>query len=137
MFWTVACQAPLSMELSRQEYWSGLSLPSPWCSINIYKINELYWIQGSWLGLVPDPEAGTLQQCKCLILLDLKDFCSCLPTRALIARCMITTPQNLPVVCTSMDPAVFSPGPGQRSGCVCMQPCAGVLLCVRRWLVCI
>ena len=22
--WTVACQAPLSMEFSRQEYWSGL-----------------------------------------------------------------------------------------------------------------
>ena len=28
--WTVAHQAPLSMELSRQEYWSGLPLPSPW-----------------------------------------------------------------------------------------------------------
>ena len=27
--WTVARQAPLSMEFSRQEYWSGLSLPSP------------------------------------------------------------------------------------------------------------
>ena len=27
--WTVACQAPLSMEFSRQEYWSGLLLPSP------------------------------------------------------------------------------------------------------------
>ena len=26
--WTVACQAPLSMEFSRQEYWSGLPLPS-------------------------------------------------------------------------------------------------------------
>ena len=26
--WTVACQAPLSMGFSRQEYWSGLSLPS-------------------------------------------------------------------------------------------------------------
>ena len=26
---TVAHQAPLSMELSRQEYWSGLSFPSP------------------------------------------------------------------------------------------------------------
>ena len=26
---TVACQAPLSMELSRQEYWSGLPFPSP------------------------------------------------------------------------------------------------------------
>ena len=27
--WTVAYKAPLSMEFSRQEYWSGLPLPSP------------------------------------------------------------------------------------------------------------
>ena len=27
--WTVAHQTPLSMEFSRQEYWSGLSFPSP------------------------------------------------------------------------------------------------------------
>ena len=27
--WTVACQAPLSMGLSRQEYWSVLPFPSP------------------------------------------------------------------------------------------------------------
>ena len=27
--WTVARQAPLSMGLSRQEYWSGLPFPSP------------------------------------------------------------------------------------------------------------
>ena len=27
--WTVACQAPLSMEFLKQEYWSGLPLPSP------------------------------------------------------------------------------------------------------------
>ena len=27
--WTVACQASLSMEFSRQEYWSGLPFPSP------------------------------------------------------------------------------------------------------------
>ena len=26
--WTVAHQAPLSMEFSRQEYWSGLLFPS-------------------------------------------------------------------------------------------------------------
>ena len=26
--WTVACQAPLSMAFSRQEYWSGLPCPS-------------------------------------------------------------------------------------------------------------
>ena len=28
--WTVALQAPLSMEFSKQEYWSGLPCPSPW-----------------------------------------------------------------------------------------------------------
>ena len=27
--WTVAHQAPLSVEFSRQEYWSGLPFPSP------------------------------------------------------------------------------------------------------------
>ena len=27
--WPVAHQAPLSMEFSRQEYWSGLPFPSP------------------------------------------------------------------------------------------------------------
>ena len=26
--WTVACQAPLSMGFSRQEYWSGVPFPS-------------------------------------------------------------------------------------------------------------
>ena len=28
--WTVPLQAPLSMQFSRQEYWSGLPFPSPW-----------------------------------------------------------------------------------------------------------
>ena len=27
--WTAAYQAPLSMQFSRQEYWSGLPFPSP------------------------------------------------------------------------------------------------------------
>ena len=27
--WNAACQAPLSMRFPRQEYWSGLSFPSP------------------------------------------------------------------------------------------------------------
>ena len=27
--WTVACKVPPSMGFSRQEYWSGLPLPSP------------------------------------------------------------------------------------------------------------
>ena len=29
ILWTIACQAPLSMGFSRQEYWSGLPFPSP------------------------------------------------------------------------------------------------------------
>ena len=27
--WTITCQAPLSIEFSRQEYWSGLPFPAP------------------------------------------------------------------------------------------------------------
>ena len=27
--WTIAYQAPLSMQFSRQDYWSGLPIPSP------------------------------------------------------------------------------------------------------------
>ena len=27
--WTIVCQGPLSMEFSKQEYWSGLPFPSP------------------------------------------------------------------------------------------------------------
>ena len=27
--WTIVCQASLSMEFSRQEYWSGLPFPAP------------------------------------------------------------------------------------------------------------
>ena len=29
VLWTAACQAPLSLRFSRQEYWSGLPFPSP------------------------------------------------------------------------------------------------------------
>ena len=29
ILWTVACQAPLSMRFSRQEYWSELPCPPP------------------------------------------------------------------------------------------------------------
>jgi len=34
--WTRAHQAPLSMEFSRQEYWSGLPLPSPINNLTLY-----------------------------------------------------------------------------------------------------
>ena len=34
--WTAAYQAPLSMGFSRQEYWSGSPVPSPFCCSSIY-----------------------------------------------------------------------------------------------------
>jgi len=63
--WTAAYQAPLSMGFSRQEYWSGLPLPSPlssseswrvlsscvighkmfsFCSFSRYWAQTLYWV---------------------------------------------------------------------------------------------
>ena len=39
--WTVACQAPLPMEFSRQKYWSGLPCPPP----GIFQPRD--WIQVS------------------------------------------------------------------------------------------
>ena len=37
--WTAAYQAPLSMGFSRQEYWSGVPLPSPVWDISNYQID--------------------------------------------------------------------------------------------------
>ena len=49
--WTAAQQAPLSMGFSRQEYWSGLPLPSPqWTWVWAYSRRQ--WMTG---------EAGMLQ----------------------------------------------------------------------------
>ena len=36
--WTVAYQAPPSMGFSRQEYWSGVPLPSPVCQLCLNKL---------------------------------------------------------------------------------------------------
>ena len=55
--WTAAYQAPLSMGFSRQEYWSGLPLPSP---INAYwnKLDQWFWIRGP-VDLSQRPAKGT------------------------------------------------------------------------------
>ena len=54
--WTVACQAPLFMGFSRQEYWSGLPFPSPedlpTQGSNLCLLCLLHWQAGS-LPLVP------------------------------------------------------------------------------------
>ena len=55
--WTIACQAPLSMRFSRQEYWSGLPFPPPRDLPNpgikpASFMSNLQW-QGGPLPLVP------------------------------------------------------------------------------------
>ena len=43
--WTVASQAPLSMDFSRQEYWSGLPFPSPMAKKFKRKISQFHTIK--------------------------------------------------------------------------------------------
>ena len=40
--WTVACQGPLSMVFSRQEYWSGLPFPSPVPILHDFKADNIH-----------------------------------------------------------------------------------------------
>ena len=54
--WTSAHQAPLSMDFSRQEYWSGLPFPSPKCVFfkllnTFYEIWTFYRGKGGRSGL--------------------------------------------------------------------------------------
>ena len=58
MLWTVACQAPLSMGFSRQEYWSGLpgpplgNLPNPGIKpsslMSLALAGRFFTISASW-----------------------------------------------------------------------------------------
>ena len=46
--WTAAYQAPLSMGFSRQKYWSGLPLPSPYRHSRDVKINQVWIYNFMW-----------------------------------------------------------------------------------------
>ena len=54
--WTVACQAPLPMEFSRQEYWGGVPCPTPGDFLsqgsNLHLLHLLHWQEDS-LPLAP------------------------------------------------------------------------------------
>ena len=55
--WTVARQAPLSMEFSRHEYWSGLPCPPPG---NLpYPETEPVSLKSPSLALVPPGKPGS------------------------------------------------------------------------------
>ena len=55
--WTVACQALLSMEFSRQEYWSGLSFPTPEDIPNpgIKPVSLVFSCIGRWFFITVPP----------------------------------------------------------------------------------
>ena len=55
--WTAAYQAPPSMGFSRQEYWSGVPLPSPlisYCDINISLVSLLFSCSLSHNRFIPN-----------------------------------------------------------------------------------
>ena len=62
--WTVACQAPLTMRFSRQEYWSGLPCPPPGelptQGSNPDLLHLLHWQAGSLLLAPPGSESLSL-----------------------------------------------------------------------------
>ena len=50
--WTAAYQAPLSVGFSRQEYWSGVPLPSPYLVATAFKFKKMKNpVGGSWWKL--------------------------------------------------------------------------------------
>ena len=61
--WTVACQAPLSMGFSRQEYWSGLpccpprDLPNPWIELvsltSLALAGGFFTTSATWEAVLP------------------------------------------------------------------------------------
>ena len=55
--WTAACQAPLSLGFSRQEYWSRLRCPPPgnppYLGIKTASLSLLNWQAGSLLPMPP------------------------------------------------------------------------------------
>ena len=58
--WTAAYQAPLSIGFSRQEYWSGLPLPSP-----SSPAPQLKSVSSSALSLLYGP---TMYMCVCMLI---------------------------------------------------------------------
>ena len=72
--WTVAHQAPLSMEFSRQEYWNGLPFPTPGDlpdpGIKLVSV-ESPSLAGRFFTTVPPGKPMYLLDGCCLIFLEL------------------------------------------------------------------
>ena len=81
ILWTAACQAPLSMGFSRQEYWSGLPCPPPGVfltqGLNSHLVYFLHWQVGSLPLAPPGNPINFMETLDCDIdALDLSDLSS-------------------------------------------------------------
>ena len=64
--WTASCQAPLSMEFSRQEYWSGLLFPSPGHLPNPAIKPASPTLAGSFFAIEPRGKLMSVCVCVCV-----------------------------------------------------------------------
>ena len=70
--WTAVYQAPPSMGFSRQEYWSGVPLPSPSCSVLVMKVCDHLMAYSFW-RITYAPNTGMSFQFKSRICPHLSD----------------------------------------------------------------
>ena len=74
--WTVACQAPLSMEFSRQEYWSGLPsllhgiFPTQGLKLSLLHCRQIFY-HLSYQGSPNTVNLNPIESCMCAKLLQL------------------------------------------------------------------
>ena len=90
---TVVHQAPLSIQISRQEYWSGLPFPSPKINILVYGLNSNIKISQQRVHVAWSHSKPFVQK----ILIELDDFYAVFqlhvsPITKII--CILTSPQS-------------------------------------------
>ena len=133
--WTVACQAPLFMGFSRQEYWSGLSFPSPEDHPDPEILSKILLNPGILPRILPYPgikpgssalQAGSLPAE--LPGKPLKNFC--LGSRGLKSEIKVWAGLVPPeAVRVHSVPGLY---PGLADGCLLrVSPCVLVCVCVQ------
>ena len=64
--WTEAYQAPPSMGFFRQEYWSGVPLPSPWTAYFHWREKKFYLLEVTvifgFLSFTAEPNPNWLEE---------------------------------------------------------------------------
>ena len=102
--WTVACQAPLTMRFSRQEYWSGLPCPAPGdlshsgtepeSHMSPELAGEFFTTSSTWV-LVLSSNGERLLKCTRIILGMMKMSCNWIVVMGWLPRGTVV--KNLPV----------------------------------------